>query len=54
MKWYLSLNINQRIWLKDNLILFTGLSFSTLVSLFGFKQTIDLIYEKIKSEGFEI
>ena len=47
---YLSLPINTRICLKDISSLI-GIPFSIACSLFGLKQTLDLIEDKLKLEN---
>lgn len=54
MKWYLSLTINQRINLKKMCVVICGLEYNFLISLFGLKNTIEIIYEKLKQEGFDV
>jgi hypothetical protein len=54
MKWYLTLSINQRINLKANSVLITGIHFDLFVRLFGLKEAINLIYDKLIIEGYEI
>ena len=51
MKYYLSLPINTRICLKDMSSLIIGIPFSFACSLFGLKQTLDLIEDKLKLEN---
>ncbi len=50
MKYYLSLPINTRICLKDMSSLI-GIPFSIACSLFGLKQTLNLIEDKLKIEN---
>ena len=54
MKWYLSLSIHQRINLKALISEIFKVEFSALVSILGFKETMDVIYQKFKLEGLDI
>lgn len=55
MKWYLNLNIDQKINLKQLCVIICGINFETLSLFnFSFKDKISLIYDKLKYEGFEI
>lgn len=54
MKWYKTLDINQRINLKDNLELILGATFSGLRLLFSTREIIEMAHYKLKKEGFNI
>lgn len=54
MEWYQTLTINQRITLKDFYPLVVGASFHELGRLFTLRQRIEIIYEKLKLEGFKL
>ena len=54
MEWYKTLNINQRINLKDNCQLIVGLDFLTLRVLFSTVEIINILYDKLKQMGFNI
>lgn len=54
MKWYRSLSIQQRINMKALSETITGIPFTALVSLFGLRQSIEMIHEKLKMEGFNV
>lgn len=54
MKWYLTLTIQQRISLKELYGQITGIDFIKAGLLFSFKERIELVYEKLKLEGFNV
>lgn len=54
MKWYLTLTIQQKINLKEIYKDITGIDFSSAGCLFSFKERIELVYQKLKNEGFQI
>jgi hypothetical protein len=54
MEWYKTLSLNQRINLKDCTTMICGIEWRLLISLFGFQQTIELLHEKLKLEGFNV
>ena len=54
MKWYLTLSIQQRINLKELYSTITGIDFAAAGLLFSFRERIELVYEKLKMEGFQI
>ena len=54
MNWYKTLNIEQRINLKDLSESICGIRYTTLVMLFGMRQTIELLYFKLQEEGFNV
>lgn len=54
MEWYKTLSIEQRINLKELCPIICGVEFSPLVSLLGFKLTINTLHEKLKLEGFKV
>ncbi len=55
MKWYKSLTLLQRINLKgEGCQLLTGMPFPFLVYMFGFRESIELIYGKLQQEGFNV
>jgi hypothetical protein len=54
MEWYKTLDINQRINLKEMTSLIGGVPWNVLILLFGFRDSIELIYLKLKKEGFEV
>lgn len=54
MKWYLSLSINQKINAKECFALLTGIKFEDLSFMFSFSERIDIMYDKLKMEGFNV
>jgi hypothetical protein len=54
MEWYKTLNIHQKINLKAMSELIIGVEFSKLAFLFSFREIIDIVYNKLRLEGFDI
>ncbi len=54
MKWYKTLTVLQRINLKDLFPSIVGVDFQTLGNLFSFRERIEIVYQKMKMEGFQI
>jgi hypothetical protein len=54
MNWYKTLTIQQRINMKDLSEIICGAKYSFLIKLFGFKDTIELLHQKLKIEGFNV
>lgn len=54
MEWYRSLNGLQKIILKEECVGICGVPYNMLIRLFGMRGTIELLYEKLKLEGFNI
>lgn len=54
MEWYLTLDINKRIQCKDCFILLCGVDFQLLGKLLTFKERINILYQKLQLEGFDI
>jgi len=54
MKWYKTLSVFQKIDLKDYCKIITGISFDKLSYFFTFKEKINIIYNKLKLEGFDL
>ena len=54
MEWYKTLDINARINAKVCFELLCGAKFEDLSFLFFFRERIELMYEKLKMEGFDI
>lgn len=52
MKWYKTLTIDQRINLKDLSETICGVKYDFLIQLFGMRETIELLHQKLKMEGF--
>ena len=54
MEWYKTLNIHQKINLKGMSKLIIGVDFSDLAFMFSFRERIEILYNKLKLEGFDI
>ena len=54
MEWYTSLDINTRINAKVCFELVTGTKFEDLAFLLSFRERIEIMYNKLKMEGFDI
>ena len=53
--WYKTLEQEQRINLKDCMILVCGVSWENLTKLgFGFIEKIEILHSKLKREGFDV
>lgn len=52
MDWYKTLTIQQKINLKNLCELICGIKYNLLIKIFGMKQTIELIHQKMILEGF--
>lgn len=54
MKWYKTLNKNQKLGIREAFELSTGQRLSEMVRLFSFSECMDILYNKLKIEGFNI
>lgn len=54
MEWYKTLNVHQRINAKDCFKLLTGIDFSELSFLFSLDEKIQILYDKLKIEEFDV
>jgi hypothetical protein len=54
IKWYKSLNVHMRINVKTCFVLLTGVEFESLAFLFSYGERIEILYNKLKIEGFDI
>jgi hypothetical protein len=54
MEWYKTLTLTQRINLKANVHLIIGFNWELLISLFTFSEAIEIVYNKLKLEGFKV
>lgn len=54
MEWYKKKSIHERINIKDACPMILGVEFHWLVQIFSFSEAIDLIYNKLKLEGFNV
>jgi hypothetical protein len=52
IKWYKTLNVNQRIELKECSNLICGIRWEDFTILFTPRQRIDILYQKLQLEGF--
>jgi len=54
MEWYKKLTIIQKINFKEAYPLFMDVEFEKLASFFSFKERIEMGYNKLKMEGFDV
>lgn len=54
LEWYKSLSIEQKLGLKSCASLITGIKWEDFTILFTPRQRIELLYEKLKLEGFKV
>lgn len=54
MDWYKTLDIHTRINAKECFELLLGIKFEELSFLFSFRERFDIMYDKLKLEGFDI
>jgi len=54
MEWYKNLDINQKINLKDCTLLLCGVEWEALSLLFNFRERVEIVYNKLKIEGFDL
>jgi hypothetical protein len=54
MKWYSTLTIDQKIMLKSLCNTILGVGFNELGPIFTFRERIEMLYNKLKMEGFQI
>ena len=54
IKWYSTLDINKRIAHKELAILICGMSWNNMNLLFSLDEKIELVYNKLLIEGFNI
>jgi hypothetical protein len=54
MNWYKKLNIFQKIIFKEMFVDLIGIKFSDMSFMFSFKEKIEIGYNKLKIEGFDI
>lgn len=54
MEWYKRLTINQRINAKECFELLCGVGFQEIGSILSLRERIDLMFEKLKIEGFDV
>jgi hypothetical protein len=51
LDWYKSLDINTKINAKDLFTTICGISFSSLSNIFSFKEKINILHNKLITEG---
>ena len=54
LAWYKSLDLHTRINAKDCFKMLCGAEFSAINNILGPRLTIDVLYNKLKMEGFEV
>jgi len=54
LSWYKSLRLNQKINMRSLAKEITGFDFNSLIRIFGFRQSIGLIHQKLIIEGFNV
>lgn len=54
MNWYKTLNTHQRINAKDCFQFLCGTKWESISRILPQRTLIDLMYDKLKTEGFEI
>jgi len=54
MKWYKSLENKQKACIRETFELATGLTLNCALKIFSFSECMDILYEKLKNEGFDI
>ncbi len=54
MDWYKTLDMNQRINLKELTDIICGMPFTFMVKVFGLKEAIFHIHSKMRIEGFDV
>lgn len=54
MEWYKTLTREQKANIREVFALATGIALNDALRLFKFRECMDLLYGKLKMEGFEI
>ena len=54
ISWYKGLKVNQRINIKELCPLIIGTTWDSLSFLFTMEEKIEIIYQKLKMEGFDV
>jgi hypothetical protein len=54
LKWYKTLSLNQKLELKECAHLLTGMKWEHYTILFSPRQRIEILYNKLKLEGFDL
>lgn len=54
IEWYKKLSIEQKLALKECAVLLTGIKWEDYTILFTPRQRIEILYDKLKLEGFDV
>ena len=54
MEWYKSLSRKQKVNIREVFFLATGKKLSDMIMIFSFAECMDILYFKLKLEGFDI
>ncbi len=54
VQWYKQLSFNQKLALKECAHLLTGMRWENFTHLFSPRQRLNILYNKLKLEGFEV
>lgn len=54
VEWYKTLSLNQKLGLKECAHLLTGIRWEQFTILFTPRQRLEILYEKMKLEGFDV
>lgn len=54
MFWYKSLSKEQKLGVRKSFELATGISLNNAIIFFSFSECMDILYTKLKIEGFQI
>jgi hypothetical protein len=54
LSWYKSLTLHQRLALKELSVSICGMKWEDFTILFSPRERIDILYQKLKMEGFSV
>ncbi len=54
IEWYKKLSLKQKLGLKECAVLLTGMKWEDYTILFSPRQRIEILYNKLKLEGFDL
>lgn len=54
LSWYKSLTLNQKLALKELSVSICGMKWEDFTILFSPRERIDILYQKLKMEGFSV
>jgi hypothetical protein len=54
MKWYRSLSREQKLNIRECFEMAIGQSLNSMMRLFTFSECMDILYQKLKLEGFSV